>query len=133
MEALQEDGMKKFFVLFSITFMALFGSCSSSYKSVKAVLPDLSNRADGVYRGEYSVSGTPNKATVEVTLQDKSITAIKIVRHFCSSIGRKAEKITDKVIEQQSLSVDAISGATSSSIAILKAIENALQAAGIEP
>ena len=125
--------MKKFFVLFSVMFMALFGSCSSSYKNVKAALPDLSNRADGVYRGEYSLSGTPNKATVEVTVQGKSITAITIVHHFCSPIGRKAEKITDRVIEQQSLNVDAISGATSSSMAILKAIENALQAAGIEP
>jgi uncharacterized protein with FMN-binding domain len=125
--------MKKLFVVFAITFMVLFGSCSSSYKSIKAVLPDLSNRADGVYRGEYSMSGTPNKAAVEVTVQNESITAITIVRHVRSPIGKKAEKITDSVIEQQSLNVDVISGATSSSIAILKAIENALQAAGIEP
>jgi len=118
--------MKKILIL-SITFMILLGSCASNYKNVKASLPDLGNKTDGVYRGEFSLSGTPNKATVEVTLQEKCITAIKIVHHFCSPIGKKAEKITERVIEQQSLDVDAVSGATSSSMAILKAIENALQ------
>jgi len=118
--------MKKI-LIFSITFMILFGSCASSYKNVKASLPDLANKTDGVYHGEFSLSGTPNKAIVEVTLQEKCITAIKIVYHFCSSIGRKAEKITERVMEQQSLDVDVVSGATSSSMAILKAIENALQ------
>ncbi len=38
-----------------------------------------------------------------------------------------AEIITDKVIDTQSLQVDAISGATYSSKTILKAIENALK------
>ena len=40
--------------------------------------------------------------------------------------GAAAEEITDKVIAAQSLQVDTISGATSSSKVVLKAIENAL-------
>ncbi len=38
----------------------------------------------------------------------------------------KAEKIPDKVLEEQSLQVDIVSGATFSSKVILKAVEDAL-------
>ena len=119
--------MKKTVLFFLVPCMVLLSFCSSSYKNIRASLPSLSSKTDGVYNGEYNMSGTPNKAAVEVTVQDKIITAIKIVRHVCSPIGKKAERITESVIEQQSLDVDAISGATSSSLTILKAIENALQ------
>jgi uncharacterized protein with FMN-binding domain len=87
----------------------------------------MENKPDGVYRGIYDLSGTPVKVTLDVTVQNQSITAIHIVRHSCSPIGKKAEKITAKIIENQSLNVDAVSGATGSSVAILKAVENALE------
>jgi uncharacterized protein with FMN-binding domain len=105
----------------------LIFSCSTAYKTIQATLPDLSAKPDGVYRGEYSMAKSPNKAVLDVTLQNQVITAINIVEHSCSPIGKKAEKITENIIKQQKLNVDAISGATSSSKTILKAVENALQ------
>jgi uncharacterized protein with FMN-binding domain len=101
--------------------------CSTAYKKVTAQTPDLTLVADGKYSGMYDLSGTPVKVILDVTVQGHRITNIKIVKHFCSPIGKKAEKIIDSVIEEQNLEVDVVSGATGSSISILKAIENALQ------
>jgi uncharacterized protein with FMN-binding domain len=69
----------------------------------------------------------PVEATVDVTVKDTVITNITIVEHNCSPIGKPAEAITQRIIEKQSLGVDAVSGATASSKAILKAVEEALK------
>jgi len=120
--------MKKVFILGFLTIAALILSCkSSSVTEIQALLPDISGKPDGVYRGSYDLSGTPVKVTLDVTVKNAAITTINIVKHLCSPIGKKAEKITGSIIEKQSLTVDAISGATGSSKAILKAVENALQ------
>ena len=93
----------------------IISACSTAYSGLQAVLPDLSGRQDGVYRGEYSVAGTPVKVALEVTVENEQLTLIKIIRHISSPIGKKAEKIIDSIISQQSLNVDAVSGATASS------------------
>ncbi|MDR0494119.1 MAG: FMN-binding protein [Treponema sp.] len=90
-------------------------------------MPDLALIADGVYRGNYDLASTPVKATLDVIVQNHQIAKIDIVKHSCSPIGKKAEKITGRIIEGQSLDVDVVSGATGSSKTILKAVENALQ------
>jgi len=119
---------KSFFALGAILIAALCLSCSSSqYKNMQVSLPDLKAKADGTYRGEQSISGTPVKVTLDAVLRNHEITSIKIVGHICSPIGKKAEKITEDIIKQQSLDVDVVSGATASSKAILRAVENALQ------
>ena len=102
-------------------------SCSTQYKTIEASLPDLAGKTDGTYRGFYDLSGTPIKVTLDVTVRGQNITIIDIISHKSSPIGKKAEKITGHIIERQSLDIDAISGATGSSKAILKAVENALQ------
>lgn len=85
---------------------------------------NMANITDGIYVGEYSV--TPVYVKVEVSVTEHKITGIKIIEHE-NGLGDKAEKIVDDVIIQQSLEVDAVSGATVSSKCIIKAIENALQ------
>ena len=101
--------------------------CATSYKNITAEMPDLTLIADGMYRGYYDLSSTPIKVTLDVRVQNQKVTGIEIVDHSCSPIGKKAEKIIDSITERQSLDVDVISGATASSKAILKAVENALQ------
>ncbi|MBM7614202.1 FMN-binding protein [Alkaliphilus hydrothermalis] len=85
---------------------------------------NLSNINDGVYEGEYQVNELVG-AIVEVTVKDHKIINVNFLKHKYG-MGGKAEVITEKVIEKQSLEVDAISGATGSSVIILKAIEDAL-------
>ncbi len=115
----------KFILIVSISVL-VFG-CSTDYKNLTAKMPDLALKTDGVYRGNYDLSGTPVDVILDVTVQNNRITEIKIVKHTCSPIGKKAEKIIDQIIEIQNLNVDAVSGATGSSKAIIKAVENALQ------
>jgi uncharacterized protein with FMN-binding domain len=118
--------MKKYFTLLIIAMLSL--SCkSNSFAEIQASLPDINGKSDGLYRGNYDLSGSPVKVVLDVVIQDNNIIAVNIIKHFCSPIGKKAEKITERIIEQQSLNVDAVSGATGSSKAILKAVENALQ------
>jgi len=119
--------MKKLKLVLVVFLVFLIVACSTAYKSLTAEMPDLTLKTDGVYRGKYDVSGTPVKATLDVVVQNWRITSIQIVEHFCSPIGKKAEKIIDQIIEHQSLNVDVVTGATASSKAILKAVENALQ------
>ncbi|MDR2729856.1 MAG: FMN-binding protein [Treponema sp.] len=119
--------IKKVFVLFSLVCVTLLISCSTTYVDIKASMPDLSGKPDGVYRGSYDLSGTPVKVVLDVTLLNQFITKINIIKHSCSPIGKKAERIIERVIEQQSLEVDVISGATGSSKSMLMAIENALR------
>ena len=120
--------MKISFVVCLLTIQMLNVSCSStSLAEIEASLPDMQGKPDGVYRGNYDLSGAPVKVILDVTVQNENIVAINIVKHIRSPIGKKAEKITGTIIEKQSLNVDAVSGATGSSKAILKAVENALQ------
>ncbi len=86
---------------------------------------DLSAISDGVYQGECENGLVA--VTVEVEVENHSITNVDILRHQ-NGLGKDAEVIVDEVVKEQSVEVDAISGATMSSETILKAIENALSA-----
>ena len=120
--------MKVSFIFSIFVIMFLIISCNtSSLAEIRAFLPDMNDKTNGVYSGQYSLSGTPVSVSVDVTVQNNNIIEIRIVKHTASSRGKRAEIITQKIIEEQSLEIDAISGATGSSMAILKAVENALQ------
>lgn len=85
---------------------------------------DLRNVNDGKYKGFYDLDLV--KATVSVTVKNNSIEKIELLKHEHGR-GKKAEVLTDLIVQKQSLDLDVISGATASSKAILKATENALQ------
>jgi len=116
-----------------ITWIALivlivFGGAFFAIKSMK--LPDvqidnvnLEQIPDGSYLGEYARG--PVKVAVEVSVLNNQIENIAIREHQCG-LGRKAEKIVAEVLGKQTLQLDAISGATLSSNAILKAVQVAL-------
>ena len=85
---------------------------------------DLGKYADGVYKGIYEYYRWSNE--VSVNLQNHRITDIDVKNKEDLPKGL-VEKITEEVINKQSLKVDAVSGATVSSKTILKAIENAFK------
>jgi len=125
---MKKSSLKNYLIVVLLACAALCVSCSSSqYKDMPASLPDLNTKADGSYRGEADFTGTPIKVILEADVRNHRITSINIIKHSSSPIGKKAEKIVDRIIEKQSLNVDVISGATVSSNAIRKAVENALQ------
>lgn len=89
---------------------------------------DLTRIPDGVYVGEYDVSYI--YAKVEVRVSNHAITDIDIIEHRHER-GASAESVLGAILERQSLNVDAVSGATNSSVVLKKAVENALVGASI--
>jgi uncharacterized protein with FMN-binding domain len=127
--------MKRKFLIFLIAVGALLilgiggfimvdRATKSAVKDIAVYTQDARETPDGTYEGSYELP--PVKVTVRVSALDGIITDIAILEHQ-NGLGGKAERIVDDVLERQSLDVDAVSGATASSKAILKAIENAIR------
>ncbi|MBF7095507.1 FMN-binding protein [Alkalibacter mobilis] len=92
-----------------------------SVEDIKDV--DLSTLEDGEYKGSYKVF--PIDVELVITVSDHEIDNVQITKHQ-NGQGKDAEILVQKVVEAQSLDVDTVSGATYSSLVILKAMENAL-------
>ena len=72
------------------------------------------------------LKSTPKLSAYEVTVQNGEITNINILEHRHER-GKTAEAITTKIVDEQRIDVDTISGATNSSTVIKKAVANALR------
>ena len=89
----------------------------------KTIISDI---ADGVYTGECDVDFI--RAKVKITVSSGTITDIDILEHK-NGRGKPAEAIAAKIVDEQKIDVDAVSGATNSSVVIKKTVENALKTA----
>ncbi len=93
-------------------------------KNLKINNIDLTNIKSGNYNGSYDNGRWTN--TVTVTVADHKITSINFTKLHVIDEPDVRKKIVDNVIAEQSLDVDTVSGATVSTKAYLKAIDNAL-------
>ena len=105
------------------SYYKISSESKKSINSIKISNVDLSTVKGGTYLGAYASS--PCAAKVKVTVENHQIKRIDLLEHQ-KGLGGKAETILDDVVENQSLEVDTISGATLSSKVILKSIENAI-------
>jgi uncharacterized protein with FMN-binding domain len=85
---------------------------------------DFSELTDGEYTGQYKGGRWSNK--VRVTVRSGRVTGIDVVKDVLFSQPEVRRQTLESVIESQSLQVDAVSGATITAKAYLKAVENAL-------
>ncbi|WP_322379236.1 FMN-binding protein [Clostridium perfringens] len=85
---------------------------------------DISKLDDGKYTGEYDHGRWTNK--LDITVKNNKITEILIKDDVTFSKPSVSDELFNKVIETQSTKIDAISGATVTSKAYLKSIENVL-------
>ena len=86
---------------------------------------NLQGVQDQVVRGQYNFEDQIG-ATVDVTIKDGQITEIQIIEHITGK-GELAELIVVDIINNQSLLVDNIAGATTSSHIIKLAVMAALE------
>jgi uncharacterized protein with FMN-binding domain len=117
-------------VLMSTLFLLLIvGSCNteSMMNPVTIENIDLLNVSDGNWQGEYVDEKSEEMSRVEVKVEAHRIKEITVLERKCTPIGKKGEYIIVRVIKEQSLQVDAVSGATLTSTITLKAIEAALK------
>ena len=144
MQGHEEREMKRVFGLASVCclLLALAGCAGISPAQTKAYLdgvsvslPDLSVKPDGVYSGSYKLA-MPHGGmaafpfvSVEVTMKSGRIESITMTKPQQLASGKFYDAIVTGptgVIARQSLGVDAVAGASYSSKAFLKAVENAL-------
>jgi len=109
-----------------LTSLLSFTACSVPYSVIKKTIGtiDLHDLRDGTYTGSYFL--LPVSVKAEVTVTSGRMESIRLLRHF-NGQGKPAEKIIPVILDTQSLGVDVITGATHSSLAILKAVEAALK------
>ena len=101
-----------------------FGTMAREMSSMTFENIDISKVRDGVYRGECNLF--PVTAAVKVNVEGGRVTSIEVLKHMHGK-GYGADALAQRVVEAQSLNVDAVSGASGSSKAMRKAIENALK------
>lgn len=122
-------GKKLIIVLLILVIVVLCVKFGASYltkqtlKKVTIQNVDVAQLANGEYEGTAKIS--PFSAKVNVLVNEGKIASIKIEDHM-TGLGKDGEQIVNKIIDEQSLKVDAISGATQSSVTIIKAVEDAL-------
>jgi uncharacterized protein with FMN-binding domain len=85
---------------------------------------DVSQLPDSTYCGSYAYFFYRYK--VAVTVKDSRISEIKILKNRKSKYAKMAEGVIPRVIEAQNTAVDAVSGATTTSKALLMAVYDAL-------
>lgn len=86
---------------------------------------NLSLLSDGTYNGKYQAGRWSNK--IDVTIKDHKITNINIVKDVLFPKEEVTKELINRVLEEQKINVDVITGETVTSKAYLKSIENALK------
>ena len=120
--------MKKLLKFFTaLLISASLFACTSGKMSERTV-----SFNPGTYSGE--AQGFHGLIKLDVTVDKNTIKKIVITEHGeTQGIGSNAvEQLPEKIIKEQSLAVDTISGCTVSSKAILAAVESALAVSGVD-
>lgn len=107
-----------------IAGMALFLFVGLGLEDAQINAVDITGLPDGAYAGELTGSRFGNKLLV--TVSEGKITDIRITKDMAVVVDGMSDQLFAEVIENQSLQVDAIAGATVSSKAYLIAMEDAL-------
>ena len=117
-------------ILYTVQYLVIIliiSSCAVTTKIGGPITPPLK---DGLYQGSYK--GGPNKAVVEVKIEGNKIVDIKLVEHRAWKGVNADPIIQERIIENQSTDVDAVSGATNSSYVIMNAVQKALEKAYVD-
>jgi len=88
---------------------------------------DVSTLRNGVYEGSDTQAGFSYQVRVEVT--DGRIASVDVLANRDTYYARLATLATNKLLQRQRNDVDAISGATTTSKGLMRAVSNALEGA----
>ena len=117
-----------FIGFFAAMIGIVFFSLTQNMKEILAIPIneiDITTLDDGTYQGEYYFKDEIG-ATVDVIIENHNIISISFVDHKAGK-GTIAEVIVDDMINNQSVLVDDISGATTSSHVIKLAVIDAVE------
>lgn len=113
-------------VILSVGFLFMGSANLNRLRTMDIISPDLSALNDGIYTGEFNDGG--GTYSVEIEINNHVISHINLITSRKSSYVDYARPVIGRIIEKQTLTVDAVTGATTTSKCIMKAAENALGA-----
>jgi uncharacterized protein with FMN-binding domain len=100
--------------------------CSTGKPLIGGPVPHA-NLKDGTYDGK--AENGPVRVKARVVINDRKIAGIDLIEHRTWKGGAAEGIIPNRIIEKQSTKVDAVSGATLSSVAIMNAVADAVKKA----
>lgn len=129
--------MKKRFLalLLGASVLTSLSACSQSQPAVAPTTTAETEAAQGLFKpGTYQAEadGMNGPVKVEVTVDAEKIVSVNVLEHAeTTGISDPAiERVPQAILDNQSIAVDTISGATITSTAILSAVKTALLDAG---
>jgi len=115
---------------YTLALMMLIAGCVTKEMGNVRDMPiknvDLKTVADGKHAGTFIYGGFTYQVLTTVT--NHEIAGIEIVQNKKSRHATKAEAVIPRIVQHQTPNVDGISGASISSKALQKAVENSLLA-----
>ena len=112
-------------IFVAIIMSTVFMTGLDKGKNIAVGTIDASNIADGTYEGHFDLNRWTN--TLAVTIKDHKVTNIAILKDVVFKLDAVSKGVFEEVITKQSLAIDVQSGATVTTKAYLKAIEDALK------
>ncbi|HOJ88400.1 MAG TPA: FMN-binding protein [Pseudothermotoga sp.] len=112
-----------------VLFFLIFNKGMNQIREIQIKDIDFTKIEDGQYSGQYANGRW--QYVVRVTVSAGRVTNVEILNEKSGFIDMKMYKqvndeIISRILKSQSLKVDAVTGATVTSKALLKAVENAL-------
>lgn len=130
--------MKKSLIVTVLLFFLIAGlltGCGGNPATDNGEGENAAGAAGGIFTGE--AEGYGGKLKVKVTIDEGGkISLVEVDENHDETEGVAdvpLEKIPEQIVSSQSLEVEAVSGATVTSKAIVSAVANALQSAGFDP
>ena len=112
------------FILVSVSGIFYLARGLNEGKDIRINGIDVSNLNDGIYNGKYKAGRWTNE--LNITVKDHKIIKIDIKDDVTFPNSDVSYELFSEVIGKQNTTVDVISGATVTSKAYLKSIEDAL-------
>nr|WP_300091235.1 FAD-dependent oxidoreductase [Sedimentibacter sp.] len=126
-----KSGFKK---LISVALAAALVTGSLAGCSSQTSAPETAASSSSLKAGTYTGTGKGKNGDVkvEVTFDETSITGVKVLEHSETAgiFETPVEKIPQQIVENQSIMVDSVSGATYTSNAIIEAVKDCITQAG---
>ena len=110
-------------IVFVVSYIRVTHDLERAISNYQAPTVNLNSVENGTYEGDYSLF--PVFVAVEVEVLDHEILSIDLIKHQ-NGQGEKGEVVLQEILEKNDLEVDVFTGATISSISIVKAVEDAL-------
>ncbi|NLK64646.1 MAG: flavocytochrome c [Tissierellia bacterium] len=131
--------LKKFLAILISTLLVLsMAGCSSPTDNKQPELPEETPAVEqtGMKPGKYTAAfrGYKSDVKVETEVDSEKIISVKVVEHKeTDGIGTHAvDRLPKSIVDNQSVKVDTISGATTTSYAIINAVTDALKQSGAD-